>query len=268
MAHLYKSYRTPICRAVATAFMIATAFISAFINDAKAMTFYAAPPLLYLGGGVVPTDWAAWEEAMITFDGKITTIVFHDSSGGDSMAGRKIGNDIRRRQFSTVVSGRCSSACANMFLGGITRQYAATNEKNQSVLGYHGSYSKTTKELNRKRTPDYFIQMTDGKMSEEFVQRFISLEKKSGLLRFYHRDQRTDATPLALLCKGDEDRSRMNDLCEKVTDADALSTGVITTWEALEITKPPAPTKEKITVTSWQTSPAAPVSGLTEYQGN
>ena len=31
---------------------------------AAAMTFDAAPPLLYLGGAVVGSDWAAWQEAM------------------------------------------------------------------------------------------------------------------------------------------------------------------------------------------------------------
>lgn len=43
------------------------------------MSFYSSPPYLYLGGGVVRSDWDAWQEAMKKFDGKIDTIVFHDS---------------------------------------------------------------------------------------------------------------------------------------------------------------------------------------------
>ncbi len=180
------------------------------VGASHAMSFHAAPPVLYLGGGVVPEDWNTWEEAMIRFDGQISTLVFHDSGGGDSMAGRKIGVDIRQRGFATVVSGRCSSACANMFLAGGTRQYAAPDKIKRHVLGYHGSYNKTTKVLNRNRTADYFVDMTDGKMSEDFVDRFIKLENKSGLMRFFHRDQRVNFDdPLVQLCKGDEERENV-----------------------------------------------------------
>jgi hypothetical protein len=243
--------------------------VSASLSS-HAMSFYAAPPMLYLGGPVVPSDWAMWEEAILRFDGKITTIVFHDSGGGDSAAGRKIGNDIRKRMLSTVVSGRCSSACANMFLAGVTRQFSATLEKNKNVLGYHGSYNKSTKELNRKRTPDYFIEMTNGKMSEALIERFIRLENKSGLLRFYHQDQRKEGTPLALLCQGTEDRNRQTELCERLSDTDAVRVGVVTTWETKDIAAPPIPSREKATFASWRdnATPVPFVAGAPDYQGN
>jgi len=219
------------------------------------MSFYASPPYLYLGGGVVRSDWEAWQEAMQKFDTKIDTIVFHDSGGGDSLAGRKIGEDIRTRKLGTVVLGRCSSACANMFLGGVTRQYAEQKSKVHTVLGYHGSYSKETKELNRKKSPDYFLKMTDGKMSEEFVERFIRLENKKGLLRLVHPMQLLQASePLALLCKGDEERSRLEEQCERLAGVDALSKGVVTTWDTRDIPTPPTATREKITVKSWETT--------------
>ena len=89
---------------------------------AQAMTFTLSPPVLYLGGPVVGSDWDAWEEAMKRFGAEIKIVALHDSGGGDSLAGRRIGNDIRKRNLQTVVHGRCSSACANMFLGGKERQ--------------------------------------------------------------------------------------------------------------------------------------------------
>ncbi len=237
------------------------------IPAGHAMSFYAAPPLLYLGGGVVPGDWETWEDAMIRFDNQITTIVFHDSGGGDSAAGRKIGNDIRKRGFTTVVSGRCSSACANMFLGGTTRQFANAADKRENVLGYHGSYNKTTKALNTKRTGDYFVEMTGGKMSEEFVARFIKLENKAGLLRFVHRDQRAQSgDPLALLCNGTEERSKRIEQCQRLPDADALTQGVVTTWEQRVIVLPPKPSPEKATFASWRADSNA--AKFLEYQGN
>ena len=232
----------------------AALFISLLVSvgTCHAMSFYAAPPLLYLGGGVVAEDWNTWEEAMIRFDGQISTIVLHDSGGGDSMAGRKIGVDIRQRGFDTVVSGRCSSACANMFLAGVERQYAVPDKSKRHVLGYHGSYNKTTKVLNPNRTADYFVEMTDGKMREDFVDRFIKLENKSGLMRFFHRDQRVNFDdPLAQLCKGDEDRTKRDEQCERLADIDALNVGVVTSWRVVGVPAPPLPATDKITKASW-----------------
>ncbi len=224
------------------------------------MTFHAVPPILYLGGTVVATDWDAWIEAMTRFgggpDGTIITIVFHHSGGGDSRAGRLIGNNIRKRKLNTVVYGRCASACANMFLGGITRQFAvssANGKKGETTfLGFHGSYSKETKALNTKRTGDYFLALTDGKMSEEFVEKFIRLENKKGLLRFMHPTQAVaQKTPLALLCKGNELPTKRAEQCEHLDGVDALTQGVVTTWDEARIALPPATNDEKVTVKSW-----------------
>ncbi len=90
-------------------------------TTSQAMTFTLSPPVLYLGGPVAGSDWDALEEAMTRFGAEIKIVALHDSGGGDSLAGRRIGNDIRKRNLQTVVHGRCSSACANMFLGGKER---------------------------------------------------------------------------------------------------------------------------------------------------
>ncbi len=210
--------------------LVLLAGISTFVS---AMSFYSSPPHLYLGGSVVRSDWDAWQEAMKKFDGKIDTIVFHDSGGGDSFAGCRIGEDIRTRKFGTVVLGRCSSACANMFLGGVTRQYAEQKSRVHTVLGYHGGYSKVTKELNRRKSPDYFLKMTDGKISEEFVERFIRLEEQ----------------------------------WEKRAGVDAPSKGVVTTWDTRDIPTPSSATREKITVKSWDTTAKPANPGIDELAG-
>ncbi len=238
----------------------ALVFFIVMTVPAHAMTFHAVPPMLYLGGAVVDTDWDAWLEAMTRFgggsDGAITTIVFHQSGGGDSRAGRLIGNDIRRRKLNTVVYGRCASACANMFLGGINRQFAAqpmhAAKIETTFLGFHGSYNKTTKALNAKRPGDYYLAMTDGKMSEQFVEKFIRLENKKGLLRFIHPHQAAKRkTPLALLCKGNELAANRDKQCEHLDGVDALTQGVVTTWDEVAIASPPMPSNDKITVKSW-----------------
>ncbi len=224
-------------------------------NPASAMSFVAAPPYLYMGGPVVREDWDTWEEAMIRFDGKIEFIVLHQSGGGDSFAARRIGHDTRKRGLRTVVLGRCSSACANMFLAGVTRQFGESKLTTQTVLGYHGSYNKSTGQLNTRRSGDYFSQMTGGKMDEAFIERFIKLENKRGLLRFIHKDQRASETqPLAMLCNGDEDRRKRDELCEKLDNVDALAKGVVTTWETHRVDAPQAPTKQKVSEAAWRSA--------------
>jgi hypothetical protein len=215
-----------------------------FIFSARAMTFHATPPTLYLGGAVVESDRAAWDDAMKRFGSNLTTIVLHQSGGGDSPTARFIGHDIRKRKLTTAVYGRCTSACATMFLGGTARQFATSTGKfsktESTVLGFHGSYNKTTKALIKKRSSDYFLEMTDGKMGEEFIEKFIRIENKKGLLRLIHPAQSLkQKTPLAMLCKG-------NELAAK-----RVEQGVVTTWEQREIIAPPAPSNEKVTVKSW-----------------
>lgn len=116
--------------------------------------------------------------AMTRFGAQIDTVVLHDSGGGDSEASRSIGRDIRKRKLRTVVHGRCSSACANMFLGGSVRQFAFTEGEITAVLGFHGTYyrprySTLALALTRTGTNEYFLEMTEGKMDAEFVERFI-----------------------------------------------------------------------------------------------
>jgi hypothetical protein len=256
MTHLPRSkqYGDKRVRALWRGVAVALALITSTV---QAMSFEASPPYLYLGGPVVREDWDTWEEAMIRYGDKIDTVVFHQSGGGDAFAGRRIGHDIRKRGLNTVVLGRCSSACANMFLGGVARQFGASTLSTQTVLGYHGSYNKSTGVLNTRRDGDYFAQMTDSKMDEAFIARFIRLENKQGLMRFVHKEQRTsNAQPLAMLCKGDEDRRRRDEQCEKLNDIDALSKGVVTTWDVRTVAAPASPTREKVSEANWRVGDA------------
>ena len=232
-------------------FMAASAIF--FASSAPGMEFHAAPPVLHLSGRVVDSDWAAWKDAMSEFDGKIQYVVFHHSPGGDSRTGRSIGQEIRKRGFKTVVAGRCVSACANMFLGGVERYFSATLNERPKTLGFHGSYSKSTGEMNKRRSGDYFVQMTDGKMDEAFVERFIRLEKRSGMLYLVHPSQRREGADqaLAYLCQGDEHKERRAEECENLKEADALSMGVVTTWDAVKVDTPTMKRTVSGTIRNW-----------------
>jgi hypothetical protein len=216
---------------------------------ASAMQFIAEPPFLHLSGHVDKGDWDVWKEAMDRYAGKVDTIVFHDSSGGHSNTGRRIGHAIREKGLRTVVDGRCMSACANMFLGGKVRQFAERTGNEDIVLGYHGSYNRETKAVNMTKPGTYFSELSDGKMDDELIERFIRIRKKSGALLLSHpRYRKSEAEPLALFCTGDEPRPRRAELCERPKGVDAFAVGVVTTWDlasvpAIEKTKPSGTTK-------------------------
>jgi len=206
-----------------------------FAGPASAMQVTADPPFIHVSGHVDKTDWPAWQEAMKRNAGKVDTVVFHNSPGGDSVTGRRIGHWIREQKLRTVVAGRCISSCANMFLGGTVRQFAARDDRHEIVLGYHGSYDKVTKAVNTKKSGSYFKELTDGKMDDELIERFIRIEKKNGALLFSHPSYRE---PLALFCTGDEPRRKRAELCERPKDVDALAVGVVTTWDLATLPAP------------------------------
>jgi hypothetical protein len=205
---------------------------------ASAMHFFAEPPVLHLTGHVEKLDMEIWEEAMKKFDGKIDTIVFQHCPGGDSNTGRTIGKSIRERGMRTVVAGRITSACANMFLGGKQRLFSSRLHEQPTVVGYHGTYAKHTRELV-KRTGEYFKTMSDGKMSDELIERFINLERNRGFLYFIHINHRNKPDdPLAYFCDGLEDGNARDTQCERLP-IDALEQGVVTSWDVAVTPKAP-----------------------------
>ena len=214
------------------------------------MSFNFTPPYLFLGGTVVRSDLHAWREALRLYDRDIEIVVLHDSPGGDSFTSRVIAREIRGRGLTTVAYGRCASACSSIFLGGAQRQFASPRRRINHILVFHGSYDKITGELNRERLPDFFVEMTGGMMSPEFVRRFIELEHRGSGLHFAPKKGYV-AAPSAQLCIASDGPSGRERNCEAITNSDALSTGVVTTWTTRSIDQVPEPPKIRITTVSW-----------------
>ena len=231
--------------------LAAAAFLSPV---SSAMSFDVEPPILYLSGRVVTTDWPMWERAMARFE--LDTIVFGHSPGGDSQTGRRIGNEIRSRGMKTVVAGRCMSACANMFLGGVERQFIKDFSAQPTVLGYHGTYRRTGEHLDRG--VEYFLSMADGKLTEALAKSFAGIDNRRGALYFIHRDQRAnDTQALAYFCDGEEADSKRDEQCKNMAGVDALSSGILTTWGVRDIPVPSSrPVRRQLdrgpTVKSWR----------------
>jgi hypothetical protein len=233
---------------------LALLILSLAALPAAAMQFVAEPPFIHLSGHVEKLDWPAWQEAMKLYAGKVDTVVFHDSSGGNANTGERIGYSIRDNGLRTVVAGRCISSCANMFLGGKVRQFASSDKRRDIVLGYHGRYNHTTNALVTKNThAGYFSTLTDGKMDDGVIDRFTHIEKKSGALLLAHPKYGGSQHPATLFCTGDEVRALREEQCERPKGVDALAIGVVTTWDLANVSVTPKPKKQATgTSKSWQ----------------
>jgi hypothetical protein len=225
-----------------------------------AMHMVVAPPMLYMSGPVVYEDWTAWQEIMDKHGSKIDTVVLYDSPGGESMPSRFISPHIRARKLKTVVAGPCASACANMFVAGVERQFASG--ANKSVLVFHGSYRENDRSVVKRSHGDYFLRMTDWKMSEALVLRFINLPDPSGGLMFFHPQLKPDKLmALVALCDGKAVRAKRLDQCETIPETDALAQGVVTTWETRNAGTLPEAGKDWKTKVTWPEAAAAAQEG-------
>ena len=101
---------------------------------ASATEMHVSGDQLILSGFI---DLRAYDEFIRTITPSVRQVVLTDSPGGARISGQRIAYEIRRRRLSTVALGRCVSACANLFLGGVERQLAdsASHSSNPAAVG-------------------------------------------------------------------------------------------------------------------------------------
>jgi hypothetical protein len=98
------------------------------------------PPLVTIDGDLKSIDGDEFR-SKTSFLSK--AVISFRSDGGSVVAGIQIGESIRLKGFTTVVSGnaRCASACALAWLGGV-RRFMST----ESRIGFHAAYNKDGQE--------------------------------------------------------------------------------------------------------------------------
>jgi hypothetical protein len=99
------------------------------------------PSLVTVSGAFEPND----KDVFLRKIGSLTSaIVAFDSNGGSLLAGLKIGEIIRMKNFTTVVldQTRCASSCALAWLGGTKRFMGAT-----ARIGFHAAYDGETRQV-------------------------------------------------------------------------------------------------------------------------
>jgi hypothetical protein len=118
------------------------AFATLLIGQAHAanVTVLHQHRAIFLDGGIGLQEWSHWQAKTKGLDGVWRVRL---KSPGGKLAGLIIGEDIRRRKFTTYVIGtdECFSACALIWLAG-DKRYIATTAR----LGFHAAFRMEGKE--------------------------------------------------------------------------------------------------------------------------
>ena len=86
-------------------------------------------------------------------------IIHLDSIGGDAISAKLMGEIIRERGIDTAISANdyCSSACVDVFLGGVVR-YLEESRDDNSRLGFHASYLESSL-IEAGETESYVLEV-------------------------------------------------------------------------------------------------------------
>lgn len=156
------------------------------------------------------------------------TVLMRNFFGGINMSTFVgVANFIREQGLSTEVSGRCVSACAIAFLGGVTRRTAPDANPEGTFVAFHGiSQRGQLAEEWRGTFVNALKRLTGGRMSEVVATQSFEVFN-DGYIAFYdgHRYKRPDGTSV-FRCAGNE-RKKTHD-CPGIKGVDAHMQGVYT----------------------------------------
>ncbi len=177
-------------------------------------------------------------ESTLSAHPEITTVVLKDSHGGDARTGYAVGEFIREHKLGTALSGYCVSSCSRMFLGAVQRQFSNEQSLDKTFVGFHGNYANDGSLLTARMgyLKEWVIKYSDGKVNPELVEQWVHIPNHHGYVAFYHRDAKIlPNTQKVLLCQGTEERSKRKEQCAKPEMGDALTNGIVTSWDILQI---------------------------------
>lgn len=185
-------------------------------------------------GAIVKGDGWTFKRA-ISNNPQVDTLVLRNMPGGLIEEMEPMRNAVEERRLRTVVSGRCSSACATVFMAGQMRQFAADFHPYYSYLGFHGVYSSEGSLKGFARAPVtnedlWYIKRSGGKLDRELVQRWMGLGYQGGMAKFFYQSPSEIRSAPSFICA-----TRMPiEQCEKL-DKSALDLGLITSSELAHV---------------------------------
>jgi hypothetical protein len=227
-----------------TKWFVAGATLLALPWMASAMEFDVRDHAVVMSGRVSGTEQRELERTLDKHR-DINTVVLKNSTGGDARTGYAIGELIRERKLNTALSGYCISSCSRMFLGGVQRQYSNDQPLEKTFVGLHGNYANDGTLLSTRMgyLKDWIIRYSDGKANPALVEQWVYIPNRHGYAAFYHRDaDLLPGTQKVMLCQGTEDRNKRQEQCARPERGDALTNGIVTTWDIYALPAKPLQT--------------------------
>lgn len=213
--------------------LVAGLALLAMVSTAQAMEVEVRGRAVLMSGAVTGIELRVLEGTLDNHP-DITTVVLKNSHGGNARTGYAVGEYIRSHKLNTALSGFCISSCSRMFLGGVQRQYSDEQPLDKTFVGLHGNYAADgSLEAGRMGyLKDWVIKYSDGKANPELVDQWVHIPDHHGYIAFYHRDATIlPGTQKVMLCQGTEDRGKRQEQCAKPEMGDALTNGIVTTWD-------------------------------------
>lgn len=159
---------------------------------------------------------------------EIDTIIVKQSGGGSASEMLALAREIRARRITTMVSGRCISACAIIFMGGAERTIAPGAPPAETFVAFHGVYRSGYLNTDWTETiANAVVGLSGRRMPRDVALAMASLPVNSAWVAFFHPRvyHRPDGATVAW-CEGSE-RNRAAD-CPSRSGMDGLAYGVFT----------------------------------------
>ena len=207
------------------------AMLLPFSAASVAMDLKIAASAMLLSGEVVAQDLDLVKDAFKA-NPNLTHVVLRNSMGGNSWTGYRLGELFREKGVTTAVSGFCVSACSRLFLGGKIRMFSDDYPASLTYVGFHGQYDLGKLNPSAMKKDDlvgWTTKFTGGKVDQKLMQRWISIERRAGDVRFYPDAVTAQFKRPTMLCQGTE--SLRPQQCEMIA-TDALAQGIVTTNSA------------------------------------
>jgi hypothetical protein len=207
----------------------ALALGSLAVSCAQAMEFRRQGEYLVLSGPVVGDDLARMKDAIAA--GGISTLVVHNSPGGDLQNGLWLGDLVRKQGWNTVLAGYCASACSLIYLGGVERRYSTAYDFRNTALGIHGAHSVETGQPLHSLTPlirSHIQSMTRQRFDQTLLDEALNGAYKNDILNIRKpRRLGTASTPPSVFhCKFNQQGDQKD--CRPIPNHDVLSLGIVT----------------------------------------
>ena len=203
------------------------------------MSFEQVGNDLFAAGPIVAADVDALKQRLA--GGGVRRLVLVNSGGGDLRAGLLMARQVQAAGLTTLVSGHCQSACSLVFMAGHTRAFATGHPPRATLVGIHGPSRRETRELAPLAVPvmlEFYRQRMGAKFQPEVVEPALSaLQDHTGMLRVRELQRNRDEDRVPWFCPSSQTPAAQ---CVRHAGQDALSLGVVTQAQTVEISIPEA----------------------------